>query len=125
MLDIFQKWKSKVVAQVETKVKIIQLEFIERTAKLLGTFIFILIFVLLGFGVFLFFGLGLAEQFSEWFNSYIGGYMAAGAVYLVVALIFYLLRKKILKKLSNVFISALTENDDEDVLTDQTEEHIS
>jgi hypothetical protein len=71
-------------------------------------------FILLGFGVFLFFGLGLAEQFSEWFGSYIGGYMAAGGVYLLLALIFYVFRKKILKTLGNVFINALTEDSQED-----------
>lgn len=114
MLDIFQKWKSKVIALVETKVKLMQLEFIERTSKLLSLFIFLLIFVLLGFGVFLFFGLGLAEFFAELFSSKITGYWTAGAFFILIAGIFYITRKKILTKLSNIFIDALTENDDSD-----------
>lgn len=113
MLDFIDKWKAKVVALVETKVKLMQLELIERTSKLLSVFVFIIMFVLLAFGVFMLVGLGVAEQFSAWFNSYIGGYMAAGGVFLIVAIIIYLFRKSILRKLSNIFINALTEDEAE------------
>ena len=114
MLDIVQKWKDKIIALVETKVRLMQLDFIERTSSLMSNFIFLLVFILLGFGVFLFVGLGLAELFSELLCSNILGYLTAAAFYFLIGVLFYLLRKRMLTKLSNMFISILTEKRDDD-----------
>lgn len=114
MLDIVQKWKDKIIALVETKVRLMQLDFIERTSSLMSNFIFLLVFILLGFGVFLFVGLGLAELFSELLGSNILGYLTAASFYLLIGVLLYLLRKRMLTKLSNMFISILTEKRDDD-----------
>ncbi len=114
MLDIVQKWKDKIIALVETKVRLMQLDFIERTSSLMSNFIFLLVFILLGFGVFLFVGLGLAELFSELLASNILGYLTAASFYLLIGVLLYLLRKRMLTKLSNMFISILTEKCDDD-----------
>jgi uncharacterized membrane protein len=114
LLDIVQKWKDKIIALVETKVRLMQLDFIERTSILMSNFIFLLVFILLGFGVFLFVGLGLAELFSELLASNILGYLTAASFYLLIGVLLYLLRKRMLTKLSNMFISILTEKCDDD-----------
>lgn len=114
MLDIVQKWKDKIIALVETKVRLMQLDFIERTSSLMSNFIFLLVFILLGFGVFLFVGLGLAELFSELLGNKMLGYLISASFYLLIGVLLYLLRKRMLTKLSNMFISILTEKCDDD-----------
>ena len=114
MLDIVQKWKDKIIALVETKLRLMQLDFIERTSSLMSNFIFLLVFILLGFGVFLFVGLGLAELFSELLGNKMLGYLIAASFYLLIGVLLYLLRKRMLTKLSNMFISILTEECDDD-----------
>jgi uncharacterized membrane protein len=113
-LDIVQKWKDKIIALVETKLRLMQLDFIERTSSLMSNFIFLLVFILLGFGVFLFVGLGLAELFSELLGNKMLGYLIAASFYLLIGVLLYLLRKRMLTKLSNMFISILTEECDDD-----------
>jgi hypothetical protein len=114
LLDIVQKWKDKIIALVETKVRLMQLDFIERTSSLMSNFIFLLVFILLGFGIFLFVGLGFAEMFSELYGSYILGYLTSAAIYLFIGVVLYLMRKRILTKLSNIFVTVLTEKRDDD-----------
>jgi hypothetical protein len=114
LLDIVQKWKDKIIALVETKVRLMQLDFIERTSSLMSNFIFLMVCILLGFGVFLFVGLGLAELFSELLGNKMLGYLIAASFYLLIGVLLYLLRKRMLTKLSNMFISILTEECDDD-----------
>ena len=114
MLDIVQKWKDKIIALVETKLRLMQLDFIERTSSLMSNFIFLMVCILLGFGILLFVGLGIAEFFSELLGSNGLGYLIVASFYLLIGVLLYLLRKQILTKLSNMFISILTEKCDDD-----------
>jgi uncharacterized membrane protein YqjE len=115
LLDIFQKWKDKISTLVETKVRLMQLEFIERASGVLSFLIFIILFILLGFAVFLFAGLGIAECLSELMDSYILGYLTVAGSFLLLGFIFFAFRKKIIRNLSDKFVSVLTEKrEDED-----------
>lgn len=116
MLDIFQKWKDKISTLVETKVRLMQLEFIERASGVLSFLIFIILFILLGFAVFLFAGLGIAEFLSELMDSYILGYLTVSGSFLLLGFVFFALRKKIIRNLSDKFVGVLTEKreDEED-----------
>ncbi len=116
MLDIISKWKDKLLGYVATQVRIAQLSFIERVSGLMSYFIFAIILIFIVFGVFLFLGFGVAELFTAMVNSRIGGFFLAAACYVLLAGILIALRKKILKRLSDVFINVLTEKqgDDED-----------
>ncbi|MBL7712889.1 MAG: phage holin family protein, partial [Chitinophagaceae bacterium] len=118
LLDIFQKWKDKITGLVESKVRLVQLELIERVSGAMSFLIFTVIFLLLSFGVVMFIGLGIAEMLSELMNSYILGYITVAAFFLILILIFAGSRKSLLKFLTSKFISVLTEkivhDDDED-----------
>lgn len=126
MLDIFQKWKDKITGLVETKVRLVQLELIERVSGAMSFLIFTVIFLLLSFGVVMFIGLGIAEMLSELMNSYILGYITVAAFFLILILIFAGSRKSLLKFLTSKFISVLTEkivhDDDEDEKDELTAE---
>lgn len=114
MLDIIQKWKDKIITLVETKLRLMQLDFIERASSLMSNFIFLMVCILLGFGILLFVGLGIAEFFSELLGSNGLGYLIVASFYLLIGVLLYLLRKRMLTKLSNMFISILTEKCDDD-----------
>lgn len=125
MLDFFQKWKDKITSLVETKIRLMQLELIERASGAMSFLIFFMLMLLLGFGIFLFVGLGVAELLSELMSSYILGYLTVASAYLILILILFGNRKKILKKLSSTFISVLTERRDDDDDDDEEEEETS
>lgn len=120
MLDIFQKWKDKISTLVETKVRMMQLEFIERASNVLSFLTFIILFILLGFAVFLFAGLGIAEWLSGIMGSYILGYLSVSGFFLLFIGIFFACRKSIIRSFADKFIGVLTERrddeDDEDVI---------
>jgi len=116
LLDIISKWKDKLLGYVVTQVRIAQLSFIERVSGLMSYFIFAIILIFIVFGIFLFLGFGMAELFTAMVNSRIGGFFLAAACYVLLAGVLIAVRKKILKKLSGVFVNILTEKqgDDED-----------
>ena len=114
MLDIFQKWKDRIFAFVDTKVRTVQLEIIERVTGIMSYLIFAIIMMLIVFGFFLFMGFGMAEWFTALLESRIGGFFMAAAFYLVLGLIFFSLRKPLLRKLSDVFVHLLTMRRDDD-----------
>lgn len=114
MLDIFQKWKDKISTLVETKVRMMQLEFIERASNVLSFLTFIILFILLGFAVFLFAGLGIAEWLSGIMGSYILGYLSVSGFFLLFIGIFFACRKKIINSFADKFIGVLTERRDDD-----------
>jgi hypothetical protein len=91
-----------------------QLDFIERVSSVMSNFIFLMVCILLGFGIFLFVGLGIAEFLSELLGSNGLGYLIVASFYLLIGVLLYLLRKQILTKLSNMFISVLTEKYDDE-----------
>ncbi|MGC4058018.1 MAG: phage holin family protein [Chitinophagaceae bacterium] len=123
MLDFVQKWKDRITNLVETKFRLLQLEFIERASGAMSFLIFSVLLLLLGFGVFLFIGLGTAEMLSELMHSYISGYMSVAGFYLALLLVLFAMRKKILRKFTSVFISVLTERkEDDDDEEEQDEE---
>lgn len=117
MLDIFQKWKDRTLAFVDTKVRSVQLEIIERVTGIMSYLIFAIILMLICFGFILFLGFGMAEWFTYMLENRIGGFFMAAAFYLILALLLYAVRKPILRKLSDLFVHLLTmrrENDDDE-----------
>jgi len=115
LLDFVQKWKDKISNLVETKFRLLQLEFIERASGVMSFLIVSVLLLLLGFGVFLFVGLGVAVMLSEVMHSAISGYLVVAGFYLAVLLVLYALRKKIIRKFTSIFISVMTEpREDED-----------
>lgn len=113
MLGFIKKWKDKLTDIVDTRWRLVQLELIERTSILLSNIIIILIFVLIAFGFFLFLGFTLAELFANILGNRLIGYLSAVVMFLLCGYIIYLLRKKIVYKLNNLFVKILTEDNDD------------
>lgn len=124
MLDIFQKWKDKISGMVESRVRLLQLELIERVSGAMSFLIFVVIFLLLAFGIVMFIGLGIAEMLSELFKSYILGYITVAAFFMILMMVFAANRKRMLKGLSSRFISVLTEKKDDDDDEDDKEDEV-
>ena len=91
-----------------------QLDFIERTSSVMSNFVLILVFIFIGFGLFLFMGFGIAEFFSYLWDNRIWGYFSAAFLFLVFGIILFAFRKKILNKLSDKFVTVMTEKRDDD-----------
>jgi hypothetical protein len=62
----------------------------------------------------IFFGIGLGEWFSEMFHSRIAGYFATTAVYILLILIIFGLRKRLIHAFCGIFIRVLTDRKDDD-----------
>ena len=109
---------------MDTKVRTVQLEIIERVTGIMSYLIFAIILILIAFGLFLFMGFGMAEWFTYMLDSRIGGFFMAAAFYLVLGLLLIAIRKPILRRLSNVFVHLLTirRDDDDDEDTEEEKE---
>lgn len=114
MFDIFIKWKKKIAQYVETRIRLVQLGFVEKTANVLSYFIFTIILSFIVFGALLFLGLGLAEWFTALVDSRIGGFFLAGGVYILLVFMLLAARKPVMRMLADVFVRQLTQSDDDD-----------
>jgi hypothetical protein len=124
MLDIFQKWKDRIFAFVDTKVRGVQLELIERVTGIMSYLLYAITLMFVIFGFFLFIGFGMAEWFTAMLESRIGGFFMAAAFYLVLALIFVAARRPLLRKLSDIFVNLLTARRDDDDNDDDDQETV-
>jgi hypothetical protein len=122
MLDFLSNWKDKITQQVDLRIRLFKLEFIERTSNVLSYFIFTFVILLLTMAMMIFFGIGLGEWFSEMFHSRIGGYFATTAVYILLIVVIFALRKKFINAFSGIFIRVLTERKDDDDDDDDDDE---
>jgi hypothetical protein len=114
MLNFLSNWKDKIAQQVDLRVRLFKLEFIERTSNVLSYFIFTFVILLLTMAIMIFLGIGLGEWFSEMFHSRIGGYFATTGVYVVLILLVFALRKPLIHGFCGVFIRVLTDRKDDD-----------
>ncbi len=112
--NIFSNWKKRITQYIEVRVQLIKLGIIERISNILGSFIFVLMAMFLLCLVLIFAGFGVAEAFSAWFDSRIGGYFAASGVYVLFIAGLVLFRRPLLVGLSGIFIRMLTSDDDDD-----------
>jgi uncharacterized protein YacL len=87
-----------------------QLNVIERTSQLMSYLVFVLVFVFICFGILLFLGFSFAELLSSMLDNKILGNFAAAILFLLLGVLLYTQRQKILSKMSNKFISILTDN---------------
>lgn len=121
MLAIFEKWKDRITKLVTTKIRLMQLDIIERIAKLMSYFIMLLVFIFIGFGALLFTGFSCAEWLSSLLDNRALGNLATAALFALLILILYVLRKSIMASMNNKFISALSQDEPEDTDTAATQ----
>lgn len=80
---------------VETRIELAKIEVREEIAKIIVSFSSVLIISLFGLFTLLFISIGLAFYLNELWHSLYQGFFAVGGIYLLIALIVYLLKKKL------------------------------
>jgi uncharacterized protein YqhQ len=113
-MSLVQNIKDKVTQFVDVRLNLVKLTVIERSSSVLGYLIYTFILLFLVLAVFLFLGIGLQEWFSELVDSRIGGAFMTMGFYVLLILLAFVLRKKILAGFAGIFISILTAQDPDD-----------
>lgn len=109
-IDIETIWnslKEDATELINTRVQLLKLEVYEKTSKVASTLIFGVIAVNLIFFSLLFAFIALGYLFGEWLNSLAAGFGLVVAIYLILSLILFLLRKKIINGLENLILKEL------------------
>lgn len=113
-MSIFSQLKEKVTRYVDVYVKLFKLDFIGRTSNLLSYFIFLLIGLFIVFCILIFAGMGLTEVFISLGLSKIAAYFITVGIYILLLIITYALRNKIIRLFTGSFIRVMTEGDEGD-----------
>lgn len=114
LLDFAGKWKDKITGYVDMRLQLVKLNIVEQVSKVLSYFIFTIACLVFLMPVLLFSGMGIAEYFASVLDSTAAGYGLTTAIYLLMLLILFLLRKKVINAFTSLFISVMTEDTDED-----------
>lgn len=114
MLGFISKWKDKLADYVDMRVRLVKLDFIERTSQVLSFFTFTIVCFLLVLPILLFMGIGVAEFFANLVGSRGGGYLIITGIYMLMLGLLFIYRKKFISKFTGLFIRVMTENEDEE-----------
>ncbi len=114
MLGFIGKWKDKLADYVDMRVRLVKLDFIERTSQVLSFFTFTIVCFLLVLPILLFMGIGVAEFFADMVGSRGGGYLIITGLYLLALGILFIYRKRFIKKFTGLFIRVMTDDDEDD-----------
>ena len=120
-MSIFSNLKDKVANYVDVRLSLLKLGVVERASNALSTVVFsvLVFFALLLFLIFL--GISMMMAISDWVNSPALGALITAGFFLLLVIMFILLRKPIGKAFANMFVGILTaqpeEEDDEDEIS--------
>jgi len=81
---------------VETSYKLLVLKVVDKATKILSSALAAVTFFVIGFFVVLFLGIGTAIWIGEALENMKAGYFITGGIFILIILIIYLLRKKII-----------------------------
>jgi ABC-type phosphate/phosphonate transport system permease subunit len=113
-MNIFERLKEKVLNYVELKIKLFKLGVIEHTSNIVSSFLFLFLLMFIGTTVLLFLGL----FFSEWIYTLVHtrsiAYLLTAVAFVFLLVLLLLLRKKITKFFSDMFVAMLTEQNEND-----------
>lgn len=118
MMNWFANLKDKLVDKFNVQIRLLQLNFVEKTSVVLSyiglgaLMLFILCIVLL------FLGLGLGEFFADLLDSRAMGYFASAGLFIFLMVLIYLLRKNILGAIANLFVNILTDDPEDEVASE-------
>lgn len=114
MLGFIGKWKDKLADYVDMRVRLVKLDFIERTSQVLSFFTFTIVCFLLVLPILLFMGIGVAEFFADLVGSRGGGYLIITGLYLLALGLLFIYRKRFIRKFTGLFIRVMTDDDEDD-----------
>jgi hypothetical protein len=113
MLGFIGKWRDKIADYIDSNVQLVKLELIERVSKVLSLFAFVIFCLLLLLPVLLFMGMSVAEFCADLMGSRAGGYLLLTGVYALLLFLLYVCRKQVLRRLTDMFINEMTDDEDE------------
>ncbi len=90
--------KKELEDYLQIRVDLIKLHIAGEMSRFFSSFMTKTVILYLFFFVFMFFSLAAALILGEWLESYALGFAIMGGVFLVAALIFYLLRKQLIER---------------------------
>jgi hypothetical protein len=102
--ELFEKLRD----YAETRVDLFKLKSIHKISGFMSSLIASLVLVILLCTVLLCITIGLALLIGAWIGSYYAGFFIVGALYLIIGLVFYSMRGKLIKTpISNKLIKEL------------------
>ncbi len=111
---MFSDLKEKITRYLDVHIKLIKLNFIERSANVFSYFLFALICLFFCFCMFLFIGFGLTEAFIRAGLSKMASFFVVIGIYFLMLIIIVALRKYITRFFASGFIRVLTEDGKDD-----------
>ena len=112
-MNIIGQLKEKVTEFVDVYVRLFKINFIGRTANLLGFFMFAMINLLIVFCIVLFSGFGIVELFVAAGLPKLASFFITVGIYVLLLVIVIACRKKITRFFASSIIRVLTEGDEE------------
>jgi hypothetical protein len=112
-MNVLSRLKEKVSEYIDVYVKLFKINFIGRTANLLGYFMFAVISLLIVFCIVLFSGFGLVEVFMGAGATKLVSFFLTVGVYLLLLSVVFACRKKLVRFFASAIIRVLTEGDEE------------
>lgn len=114
MMGIFSSVKDKITGYIDTRVRLIKLNLIGHTARVMSFIFFALVTLFIIFAIILFLGFGLTEVFvANGFERYAAMFITVG-IYVGLLVIVLLLRKPFTKFFAGTVINVMTENGEDD-----------
>ncbi len=100
---LFQNIKDYIKLQID----LLKINLTEKSSQILSVILSLLIGVILLLVAFIYFSMALVHWMASLLNSMIYGYLIVGGIFVILFLVFYLLRKKIflnplIKKISSI-----------------------
>jgi hypothetical protein len=108
---MFGQIKDIIRRYLELQLKLLKLSFIGATANVVGYLLFTIIGILLMFGIVLFVGFGLTEEFVELGLSRPASYFLVVGIYLLLLAIIVMSRKTLVSIFAGKVIKVLTDDE--------------
>lgn len=113
-MSLLDSLKEKITHYFDVYIRLAKLNFIERTSSVMGFLVFALINMFLFFCIMLFLGLGLVEVSIVLIDSKLASFFIVIGVYLLIMLVIFMQRRKIIRFFASSFIKVLTEHDEDE-----------
>lgn len=114
LLNPFKKLVDEVKDNIDTRIDLAKVQGVKKASHISTQLTFIIVLMIFLLLAFFYFGLALAFFFSSLFESNTFGFLLAGGIPFLFALILLLFRNKIQRRLRDFFIHLISESNDEE-----------
>lgn len=113
-MSILNTLKEKIKDYADVYIKLLKLNFIEHTAKIISYLMFGMVCLFIVFGIVLFIGFGISEAFIAMGLSRVASFFITVGIYILLLALVIALRKNITNSVASGVINAMTDDDDDD-----------